>query len=59
MLRATFVTGSFRPILLKKSAMISSEEKYASEIEIFNFARAFRTPISHRSAQKGVFTCQR
>jgi hypothetical protein len=26
-----------RPILLKKSAMVSAAEKYASEIEIFTF----------------------
>jgi len=29
--------GGFWPILLKKSAMVSAAEKYASDIEIFSF----------------------
>lgn len=36
--------GCFRPILLKKSAMVSTAEKYALEIEIFNFEQ--RHPAS-------------
>jgi hypothetical protein len=36
-------TGSDRPILLKKSIMVSAAEKYASEIEIFTFGRGFQT----------------
>ncbi|PAM82820.1 hypothetical protein CES87_16210 [Pseudomonas sp. ERMR1:02] len=47
--------GSNRPILLKKSAMVSAAEKYASEIEIFTFGRGFRTQISHSSVQKRRF----
>jgi hypothetical protein len=31
------VTGRGRPILLKKSALVSTAEKYASEIEILTF----------------------
>jgi hypothetical protein len=34
-------TGSNRPILLKKSTMVSAAEKYASEIKIFTFGRGF------------------
>jgi hypothetical protein len=30
-------TVNYRPILLKKSAMVSAAEKYASDIEIFTF----------------------
>jgi hypothetical protein len=30
--------GSFWPILLKKSAMVSAAEKYPSDIEIFTFS---------------------
>jgi hypothetical protein len=48
-------TGCFWPILLKKSAMVSSAEKYASEIEIFAFGRGFRTRISRSSVQKRRF----
>jgi len=43
------VTGYFRPILLKKSAMVSAAEKYASDIEIFTFSRGFQTQISRSS----------
>ena len=35
--KRTLMTDRFRPILLKKSAMVSAAEKYASEIEIFTF----------------------
>jgi hypothetical protein len=45
----------FRPILLKKSAIIFAAEKYASEIEIFTFSRGFRTRISRSSVQKRRF----
>jgi hypothetical protein len=31
------MTDGFRPILLRKSALSSAAEKYASEIEIFTF----------------------
>jgi hypothetical protein len=33
--------GRERPILLKKSALISMAEKYVSEIEILNLAEVF------------------
>ncbi|RAI66413.1 hypothetical protein DOZ80_21390 [Pseudomonas fluorescens] len=45
-------TGSFWPILLKKSIMVCAAQKYASEIEIFTFGRGFRTEISRSSVQK-------
>lgn len=44
--------GRNRPILLKKSIMVSTAEKYASEIEIFTFGRGFQTQISRSSVQK-------
>ena len=37
--------GCFRPILLKKSAMVSTAEKYALKIEFFNLSRGFRLKI--------------
>ncbi len=48
-------TGCFWPILLKKSAMVSTVEKYALEIEIFTFGRGLRTQISRSSVQKRRF----
>jgi len=42
-------TGGERPILLKKSAMVSAAEKQASEIEIVTFGRGFQTQISRSS----------
>ncbi len=53
--KLTFLTGSNRPILLKKSTMVCAAEKYASEIEIFTFGRGFRTQISRSSVQKRRF----
>jgi hypothetical protein len=50
-----FATGSNRPILLKKSAMVSTAEKYALEIEIFTLNRGFRAHISRSCAQKRHF----
>ncbi|WP_238543142.1 hypothetical protein [Pseudomonas sp. GM78] len=47
--------GKYRPILLKKSAMVSTAEKYALEIEIFTLCRGFRTQISRSCAQKRRF----
>jgi hypothetical protein len=44
-----------RPILLKKSAIVSTIEKYALEIEIFTLSRAFRAQISRSCAQKRRF----
>ncbi|WP_222934597.1 hypothetical protein, partial [Pseudomonas rhodesiae] len=40
------------PIVLKKSAMVSTAEKYALEIEIFTLSRGFRAQISRSRAQK-------
>ena len=49
------VKGCNRPILLKKSAMVSTAEKYALEIEIFTLSRGFRAQISHSCVQKRRF----
>lgn len=49
------MAGSSRPILLKKSAMVSTTEKYALEIEIFTLSRGFRVQISRSGAQKRHF----
>jgi len=49
------ITGRFWPILLKKSASVSTAEKYAPEIEICVFGRRFRTRISRSSVQKRCF----
>ncbi|PNQ88471.1 hypothetical protein CCU68_31935 [Pseudomonas gingeri NCPPB 3146 = LMG 5327] len=38
--------------MLKKSAMVSTAEKYALEIEIFTLSRGFRAQISRSRAQK-------
>ena len=46
---------SKRPILLKKSAMVSTAEKYAPEIEIFTLSRGFRANILRSCAQKRHF----
>ena len=51
-------TGTNRPILLKKSAANFKAEKYASEIEVLNFRRAFQTEISRRRALKGLSLTQ-
>ena len=47
--------GRNRPILLKKSAMVSTAEKYALEIEIFTLSRGFRARISRSCTQKKHF----
>jgi len=49
------VEGRDRPILLKKSAMVSTAEKYALEIEIFNLSRGCRAQILRSGAQKRLF----
>jgi hypothetical protein len=49
------VTGSKRPILLKKWASVSAAEKYASEIEILNLRRGFQAAISRSSELKKLF----
>jgi hypothetical protein len=43
------------PILLKKSALISTVEKYASEIEILTLCRGVWAQISRSSVQKRRF----
>ncbi|WP_328592915.1 hypothetical protein [Pseudomonas amygdali] len=54
-LKLPIAKGSNRPILLKKSAMVSTAEKYASELEIFALSRGCRVKISRRCAQKRYF----
>ena len=49
------MTGRERPILLKKSAMVSGAEKYAPEIEIFTYDKGYRTQISRGSVLKRRF----
>jgi hypothetical protein len=50
------VKGSYGSILLKKSAMVSTVEKYALEIEIFTLSRRFGAQISRCDAQKKTFS---
>ena len=49
------MNGGERPILLKKSGMVSPAERYVLEIEIFTFNRGFWAQISRSSAQKRCF----
>ena len=49
------VTGCNRPILLKKSGLVSTTEKYAPEFEILTFSRGFQTRILRSSVQKRCF----
>jgi hypothetical protein len=49
------VSDRFWPIVLKKSAKVSTAEKYALEIEIFTLIRGFQAQISHSCAQKRRF----
>jgi hypothetical protein len=45
--------GIKRPILLKKSAMVSTKEKYALDIEIFTLSRGFLgSDFAYRRANK-------
>jgi hypothetical protein len=48
-------TDSYQPIVLKKSAMVSTTEKYALEIEIFALSMGFGAQISRSDAQKRRF----
>jgi hypothetical protein len=48
--------GRERPILLKKSAVVSTKEKYALEIEIFTAIGGF--PFRVAARKKGVFSSQ-
>ncbi|WP_247257227.1 hypothetical protein [Pseudomonas moorei] len=45
----------FWPVLLKKSALISTVKKYALEIEIFTLSRESPAQISRSGAQKTLF----
>jgi hypothetical protein len=53
------MTGRHRPIVLKKSASVSTAEKSAFEIEVLTLRKGFRAQISRSSVKKGVFTAQR
>jgi len=53
--RHRHASDHFWPIVLKKSAMVSTAEKYAIEIEIFTFSRRFWAQISRSGAQKRRF----
>ncbi len=45
------MNGCFWPILLKKSIMVSTAEKYVLEIEIFALSTGLRAQISRSCAQ--------
>jgi hypothetical protein len=51
----TVAKGSSRPILLKKSGVLSKTKKYASEIKILNVRRPFQAEISRRRGLKMDF----
>lgn len=44
-----------QPTLLKKSALVTTAEKLAFEIEILKSGRGLRAQISRSDAQKDVF----
>ncbi|WP_194287978.1 hypothetical protein [Pseudomonas helleri] len=49
------MTGRERPILLKKSAMVSEAEKNAPEIEIFTFVRGLPdSDFTQQRAEKAL-----
>ncbi len=50
--------GSNRPILLKKSAMVSTVEKYVSELEIFALSRGFEFRFRVDARKKSIFSSQ-
>jgi hypothetical protein len=54
-LRNRLANDCFWPILLKKSTMVSTAEKYALEIEIFTLSRGFWAQISRSCSQKRRF----
>ncbi|SDS85678.1 hypothetical protein SAMN05216585_3672 [Pseudomonas chlororaphis] len=54
----TVAIGWNRPILLKKSAMVPTVEKYAFEIEIFTLSRGFGVRFRVAARKKGVFSGQ-
>ena len=47
--------GSNRPILLKKSPIVSTADKFAREIEIFTSSKGFRAQFSRSSTSKRRF----
>lgn len=53
--KPTVTIVRFWPILLKKSASVSTAEKFAPEIEICALGRRFTTRISSSSTQKRCF----
>jgi hypothetical protein len=53
-----FVTSRNRPILLKKSAMVSTAEKYAPEIEICVLSKDSQAQIWRSCAKKRHFGSQ-
>ncbi|MNN35943.1 hypothetical protein D3C81_1498110 [compost metagenome] len=55
LLRGHISNDCSRPILLKKSAMVFSAEKYAREIEIFTLSRGVGAQISRNDVHKRRF----
>lgn len=49
------IKGCYWPILLKKSAMVFSAEKYAREIEFFTLSRGVGAQISRSDVHKRRF----
>jgi len=52
------MTGRGRPILLKKSAMVSTAENYALEIEIFTLTEDSGLRFRVAARKKGIFSSQ-
>ncbi len=50
--------GSYRSTLLKKSALVSTAEKYALEIEVFTLNRRFGIRSRVAAREKGIFSGQ-
>ncbi|VVO73111.1 hypothetical protein PS850_01433 [Pseudomonas fluorescens] len=57
-LHALLPTGCFWPTVLKKSATVSTAEKYALEIEIFTLSRGFGPRFRVAARKKGIFRSQ-
>ena len=53
--RQPSLIGCFWPIVLKKSASLSTSDKYAPEIEICVLRKRFRTRISRGNVEKRCF----
>ncbi|WP_230148081.1 hypothetical protein [Pseudomonas brassicacearum] len=52
------MNGRYWPTVLKKSATVSTEEKYALEIEIFTLSRGFGPRFRVAARKKGIFSSQ-